>query len=109
TTYQTVFSRIQVVLDDRVQGQHPVMEGNGINRFLFGGKSVYQKPYVEVDHVNSNGSDIRVKAGLLSGLDSGAVISVYPSGTLDPAKAMALATGNVNESHSYTSEITLPK
>ena len=109
TTYQALFSRIEVVLDDKVQGQHPVMEGNGMNRLLFGGKSVYQKPYVELDHINSNGIDIRVNAGLLSGLDTGALISVYPSGTMDPAKAMALATGKVNESHSYTSDIHLNK
>jgi hypothetical protein len=109
TTYQSLFSKIQVIMDDKVQGQHPVMEGNGTNRLLFGGRSVFQKPFVEVDHINSNGIDIRLNAGLLSGLDTGAVISIYPSGTQDPSKAVALATGIVNEAHSYTADVSLNK
>ncbi|MEJ7589635.1 MAG: caspase family protein, partial [Ferruginibacter sp.] len=107
TTYRSLFSRIQAILEEKVQGQHAVLEGNGIDRAVFGGSSVYQKPFVEID--NLNGQMIRIKAGLLSGLDIGAKVAVYPSGTIDPAMATPLASGKVVQANSYTAEVSLDK
>ena len=107
TTYRSLFARIQVILEERVQGQHAVLEGNGIDRALFGGKSVYQKPYVEIEQLA--GTKITIKAGLLAGLDSGAKVAVYPAGTTDPATATPLAKGRVVEAQSYTAQVSLDK
>jgi hypothetical protein len=107
TTYRSLFARIQVILEEKVQGQHAVLEGNGIDRALFGGNSVYQKPYVEIEQLA--GTTITIKAGILAGLDSGAKVAVYPAGTTDPATATALAKGRVVEAQSYTAKVVLDK
>lgn len=107
TTYRSLFSKVQSILDEKIQNQHAVLEGNGIDRELFGGKSVYQKPYVEIE--NLNGKEIRLSAGLLSGLDTGAIVSVYPSGTFDTGTAKSLATGKVIEANNYTATVELDR
>jgi hypothetical protein len=107
TTYRSLFAKIQSVMNEVVPGQHPVLEGNGIDRLLFGGKFVQQKPYVEIGKIN--GKNLLLKSGLLSGLDAGAKVAVYPSGTIDPSKGQLLASGIVVKSANYTSEVNLDK
>jgi hypothetical protein len=107
TTYQSLFSSIQAVFDDKVPGQQAVLEGNGNNRALFAGKSVNQKPFIEIEHFV--GRELRLKAGLLAGLDTGAIVAVYPSGTIDPANLPPLARGKVVSADSYTATVNLDK
>lgn len=105
TTYRSFFASILSILNEIVPDQHPVIEGDGIDRGLFGGKFVDQKPYIEIEE--AKGAQLILKGGILTGLDSGAKVAVYPSGTIDPLKATALATGVINVAEPYRSAVTL--
>lgn len=109
TSYRSLFSRILGIMNTKVPKQNPVLEGNGIDRALFGGKYIAQKTYVEISKIT--GKVISVKSGLLSGLDVGAKVEVYPAGTNDPEKAKAslIASGKVTKAGNYASDITLDK
>ncbi len=107
-TYRTLFANIQAIMNEKVPGQHPVLEGNGLDRKLFGGAFVDQKPFVTVEKIN-NPLEISVKAGSFSGLGVGAKVNVYPAGTIDPSKAVALAKGVVVKATNYKATIKLDK
>jgi metacaspase-1 len=111
TSYRSLFAKVMAIMNSKVPKQNPVLEGNGADRALFGGAFVAQKPYVEINKIAGN--LISVKAGLLSGLDVGAKVEVYRSGTNDPSKPEAkkalLATGTVSKSGNFSAEITMDK
>lgn len=108
TTYRTLFAKIQAVMNEKVPGQHPVLEGNGLERGLFGGKFVKQAPFIEVAKIN-NPLEIEVKAGTFAGLSVGAKLNIYPAGTTDPSKATALAKGIVTKASNYKATVKLDK
>jgi hypothetical protein len=108
TTYRTLFAKIQAIMNEKVPGQHPVLEGNGLDRALFGGAFVDQKPYVEVDKITTP-LEIIAKSGTFAGLNIGAKVAIYPAGTIDPSKAVALAKGVVIKASNYRSTIKLDK
>jgi hypothetical protein len=108
TTYRTLFAKIQAIMNEKVPGQHPVLEGNGLDRGLFGGKFVDQKPYIEIEKIN-NPLELIAKAGTFAGLSVGAKVTIYPAGTADPSTAVALAKGIVIKSTNYKSTIKLDK
>ena len=111
TSYRSLFAKVLSIMNSKVPKQNPVLEGNGADRALFGGAFIAQKPYVEINKIA--GTVITVKAGLLAGLDAGAKVEVYRSGTNDPTKPEAknalLATGTVSKSGNFTAEITINK
>lgn len=111
TSYRSLFAKVLSIMNTKVPKQNPVLEGNGADRALFGGAFIAQKPYVEINKIAGN--IITVKAGLLAGLDAGAKVEVYRSGTNDPTKPEAknalLATGTVSKSGNFTAEITIDK
>lgn len=86
--------------------QHPVMEGNGIDRTLFGGDYKKQQPYFDIAR-RLNTREYVVKAGRLAGLDVGAKVAVYPASTEDIQGLEPLSSGTVTESTQYTSTIKL--
>lgn len=105
-TYRSLFAKMQAVMNEKVPGQHPVLEGNGLDRLLFGGKFVQQMPYIEIDQIN-NPKEITLKAGLFAGLDSGAKVAIYPSGTADPSKVKPLGQGTIKKAGNYVSTAAL--
>jgi len=106
TSYRTLFARVQAVMNDKVPSQHPVIEGTGLDRSLFGGHYIRQKQYVEIDEI-INEKQIRVKAGTLSGLDVGAKIGVYKSGTPDTKGNQPIAIGVVTEAQNFSATVSL--
>lgn len=107
-TYNGLFSRIQAIMNIKVPSQHPLLEGNGGNRLLLGGRFMEQKPYIEVINVKQD-QILEIKAGLLAGVDKGSVVAVYASGTANPAAATPLAKGTVTEAGNFTSIVELEK
>jgi metacaspase-1 len=105
TTYRSLFAKMQVIVNRKTPGQNPVLEGTGLDRALFGGQFVEQKPYVEVEEMK--GSRLLVRGGLLAGLDEGARIQVHPAGTIDPAKSVPLAMGTVAKAESFSATVRL--
>jgi hypothetical protein len=54
TTYRSLYADIVVDLNEMVPDQHPVIEGNGLDRELFGGKYISQKPYFEIESIDKD-------------------------------------------------------
>ncbi|HTB51790.1 MAG TPA: caspase family protein [Ferruginibacter sp.] len=106
STYRSFFAKVQSIMNEKVPSQHPLLEGNGIDRKMFGGAFISQKPYIEISEIVSN-NQIIIKGGLLAGLDSGAKVALYPSGTTDPSKAKSITTGTIAKSESFSSTVNL--
>ena len=105
-TYRSLFARIQTVMNEKTPQQHPVLEGDGLDRKLFGGKFVKQQPYIQIEKIN--GMELTLNEGKMQGLDSGARVTVYPSGTTsDTSNAALLASGIVIKAGNYSSTVKL--
>lgn len=107
TTYRSLFADIISAMNRVVPEQHPVLEGNGLDRELFGGRYVEQKPFAGI--VAMNGKEYTLDQGQMSGIESGAGVALYPKGTIDPEDAKPLATGKVKSSTAYQSVVTWDK
>jgi hypothetical protein len=101
-TYRALFASIQTTMNTKVPGQHPLLEGNGSERLIFGGAFVHQTPYIEISKIE-NDHQIIIKQGTMGGLDTGARIAVYPSGTVDTSGKRPLATGKIIKSDNFLS------
>lgn len=92
-------------MNEIVPEQHPVIEGNGLDRELFGGRFIEQKPFIEIEAINT--TILTLKGGSLMGLDSGAKVAVYSSGTNDPAASNPVARGVISTAEPFTSSVIL--
>lgn len=107
-TYRTLFAKIQAIMYTKVRGQHPVLEGTGQDRILFGGNYIKQKPFFEIAKIN-NSKEVTLNAGNFAGITAGSKVLFYPAGTNDPANATAVDTGLVISSKGFTSLVQLSK
>ncbi len=105
TTYRSFFSSLLSFMNEIVPEQHPVIEGNGLDREFFGGRFIEQKPFIEIEAINAR--ILTLKGGSLMGLDSGAKVAVYSSGTNDPATSNPVAKGVISMAKPFTSSVTL--
>lgn len=100
-TYNSFFSRVESDIASLNPGQHAVLEGNGGNRLLWGGRYLHSSRHFEIDHFPAP-NKAQIKAGTLAGLDSGATIAIYPFNTIDTSKSKPLATGKVITADLYS-------
>lgn len=108
-TYRTLFARIEEVMREKAPKQKPVLEGDGIDRELFGGKYVKQQAYITINPALSNDRSIALNGGSISGATKGSTVSFYPAGTTNPAAATPLATGTITTAGNYTATVKLEK
>jgi metacaspase-1 len=108
TTYRTVFARIESIMDQKSNIQHPMVEGNGLDRGFFGGKIVPEKPLIDIESVDEENSQVKIKTGLFSGVDAGTGISFFAIGA-DPDKAAPLAKGKVISATQFSSVVSIDK
>ena len=107
TTYRSLFSEILAVMSEVANTQHPVLEGTGLDRELFGGNFVKQEAYIEVEEID--GMTIKLKGGIFSGLDNGAKVAIYPSGPVDREKTAPTAVGIISNATPFSSSVVLEK
>lgn len=106
-TYRALFARIEEVMREKAPKQKPVLEGDGIDRELFGGKYLRQQPYITINPEESINTTIALKAGTVSGATIGSVVSFYPAGTTDPAGKEPLAKGKIVTASNFISTVKL--
>jgi metacaspase-1 len=94
-SYRQLFARIQSIMNVKVQDQHPMIEGDGMDRLLFGGQFVHQQPYIVLSSVDKATRRVVLKAGKIAGIDQGAEIAICPAGTRDTAGVKPLARGKI--------------
>jgi hypothetical protein len=102
-----LFARIEEVMREKAPKQKPVLEGDGIDRELFGGKYLRQLPYITINPEESNNTTIALKAGTVSGATIGSVVSFYPVGTTDPTGKKPLAKGKIVTASNFISTVKL--
>jgi metacaspase-1 len=108
TSYRGLFAQIENIMRDKAPRQKPVLEGDGIDRSLFGGAFVSQKPYFTVKRWNT-GSEFVLDAGSVAGVTEGSIVSLYPAGTADPTGKTALNKGKVTTVSNFDATVTLEK
>jgi metacaspase-1 len=106
-TYRGLFARIQEVMNVKVPQQHPLLEGNGSDRLLFGGKLVRQEPYIEIATIDRSKRKLTLRQGALAGLDEGAKIAVYPAGTRDTTGKKPLCVGKISSAGAFSAVAVL--
>lgn len=106
-TYRTLFARIEEVMREKAPKQKPVLEGDGIDRELFGGKYVKQQPYLTINAAMSSGRNIVLNGGAITGATTGSTVAFYPAGTTNPATATPLAAGTIISAGNYTATVKL--
>ena len=106
-TYRELFARIQSIMNYKVPQQHPMFEGNGAERVLFGGKFVKQQDFVGIASVDKRAGRIVLMRGTLAGLDVGSRIAVYPAGTRDTAGKKAVGLGKIVSASAFSAVAVL--
>ena len=106
-TYRTLFAQIEDVMREKAPKQKPVLEGDGIDRELFGGKYVKQEPYITLNGALSTSKIIALNGGTVSGCTPGSTVALYPAGTADPSAATPLAKGTITDATNFTSKVKL--
>ncbi len=106
-TYRGLFARIEDVMLEKSPSQKPVIEGDGINRNLFGGDVQLQLPYFKVNKVSSNSHSVVINGGTLSGVTIGSVINFYPDNTTDTVGKKPLQKGIVDHANSFEAQVKL--
>lgn len=108
-TYRGLFAQIESIMLDKAPKQKPVLEGDAIDRELFGGKYVKQQPYFSIIPAQSNAEQIGLNGGFVSGITAGSVIKFYKTGTTSTAGQTPVGTGKVTSSSSFSSVVQLDK
>lgn len=108
-TYRSLFAAIEGIMREKSPKQKPVIEGDGTDRELFGGRYQRQKPYFTIMPAKSNKDVIEINGGSVSGVTTGSVISFYPAGTVDPAGKEPVQKGTVTASRNFTATVKLDK
>lgn len=100
-TYRGLFAMIENIMLDKAPKQKPVLEGEAIDRELFGGKYVKQQPYFSIIQNQSNDEVIVLNGGYISGISSGSVIKFYETGTSNTAGKKTIGSGKVISASSF--------
>ena len=108
STYSSFYASIQANMNEWVPKQHPVIEGNGLNRTLWGGDFVAIPSYIEVSSVKDERMVV-IDAGILAGVTKESTIAIYAAGISDTSKAICLAKGKVIFSDNFKSTIDLDR
>ncbi|MDZ4806718.1 MAG: caspase family protein [Bacteroidota bacterium] len=109
TSYRSLFASIESIMREKSPKQKPVLEGDGTDRELFGGKYIKQKAYFTVMPAKSNKDVIEINGGTVSGVTVGSVVSFYPAGTADPSDKQPLQKGTVTTVRNFSSSVKLSK
>lgn len=106
-TYRGLFAQIENVMRDKAPNQKPVLEGNGIDRELFGGKYEKQQPYFTIDKIQSKNELAVINAGYVSGITIGSVVKFYEPGTTGTIGKMPVNSGTVTNVSPFNATVKL--
>jgi hypothetical protein len=108
-TYRNLFARIEDILLEKVPAQKPALEGDGIDRQLFGGAYKTQQTYLTGTVDKKNKKIVQLDGGIVTGITRGSLINFYPPGTENADGKIPVATGTVTAAKYFTSTVTLSK
>ncbi len=108
TSYRGLFAQIENIMRDKAPRQKPVLEGDGIDRSLFGGNFISQKPYFNVKKWNTD-DEFVLDGGSVAGLTKGSIVSLYPVSTTDPAGKKPLNSGTITSVTNFEAKVKLER
>ena len=106
-TYRGLFSLIENSMREKAPMQKPVMEGDGFDRELFGGKYEKQQPYFSINKSLSKNNLVVLNAGFVSGITKGSDIHFFEPGTTNTTGKKPLNSGKVISVSSFSSTVKL--
>ena len=106
-TYRGLFALIENIMREKAPKQKPVLEGDGIDRELFGGKYEKQQPYFTINRSLSKNDMITLNAGFVSGISKGSEINFFEAGTTSTAGKKRFNSGKVISTNAFTSVVKL--
>jgi metacaspase-1 len=104
-TYQGLFSLIENCMLGKAPKQKPVLEGDGINRGLFGGNYEKQQPYFSVNIKQSSRERIVLNGGFVAGIALGSVINFFEPGTTVTFGKKPVGTGRVTSVSAFAAAV----
>lgn len=106
-TYRGLFALIENTMREKAPKQKPVLEGDGVDRELFGGKYEKQQPYFTINRSLSKNDMITLDAGFVSGISKGSEINFFEPGTTSTTGKQRSNSGKVISTSSFTSVVKL--
>ncbi|HEX5788301.1 MAG TPA: caspase family protein [Woeseiaceae bacterium] len=108
TSYRDLFEAVKVNTAARHIPNQPQAESEGgLDRLLFAGQAVDQRPYFAITSMNLAEGWAELDGGSLVGLLPGSVVEVHGTGTRKPGEDTLIAKGAVSHSTPFVSEIEL--
>jgi hypothetical protein len=104
-TYRGLFALVENIMREKAPNQKPVLEGDGIDRELFGGKYEKQQPYFTINKSLSKNTLVALNAGFVSGITKGSQINFYEPGTTSTVGKKPMNSGKVITVNSFTSMV----
>ncbi|MBL7778245.1 MAG: caspase family protein [Chitinophagales bacterium] len=104
TTYRGLFAEVENIMRDKAPRQKPVLEGDGIDRELFGGKFVKQELCHQVQFWFTS-NELTINAGLVAGITKDTKVKLKAN----PTDKEYIASGIVTKVENFKSTIQLDK
>lgn len=106
STYEGFYSEVRSELNLQVPKQHPVIEGNALNKKFWGGAFVAKPKYFNIKAMPYS-NEFTLDAGSTSGLTIGTKVYLYPADTYDTTKAKLITTGTINSIGNFDANVLL--
>jgi hypothetical protein len=104
-TYRGLFALIENTMRDKAPNQKPVLEGDGIDRDLFGGRYEQQQPYFSINKSLSKNNLVALNGGFVSGITKGSTINFFEPGTTSTTGKKPLNSGKVISASAFASMV----
>lgn len=104
-TYRGLFALVENIMREKAPDQKPVLEGDGIDRELFGGKFEKQQSYFSINRGQSKSNAITLNAGFVSGITKGSQINFFEPGTTGTVGKRPLSSGKVISVSAFTAVV----
>jgi hypothetical protein len=108
STYQGFYSKVLSTMNELVPAQHPVIEGNALNKIFWKGDFKTKPLFYNVIKIKEE-QVIDIDGGIISGISKGSVIHLYPIDTYDTTKSKAIAIGTVILSENFKATVELDR
>ena len=106
-TYRGLFALIENVMSDKAPNQKPVLEGDGIDKLLFGGRYEKQLPYFTISSTGNKTKQVVLNGGFIAGITNGSEMNFFEPGTTSMAGKTPLGRGKVINSEPFSSTVML--
>lgn len=105
SSYRTLFSLIENIMHQKVPNQSPVLEGDGIDKALFGNQYIPFRPYLSIYTEGSTKEKINLNGGGIWGLTKGSKVGFYDQTCINPTGIKPLMTGTITEVSAFSSVV----